>query len=380
MKNNVFITGATGNIGAKLVTRILQDKLSDRLILLIRGKSVKEAALRLISSLQATNPDLDFAEAGRKIKIVCGDITKPGLGLSITEQNELVSEVTHIIHSAASTKFQQPLDKARFINYGGTKNVLKFAGEVQKNGNFKGLAHISTAYICGRREETIYENETENPVDFSNPYEQTKWESENLVNKEKSKMPITIFRPSIVVGDSISGRINSFNVLYTPLKFILGGSVKILPCRPNTPTDVVSVDFVSNAICHIFLKTDKWIGKNYNLTAGEDNSNTVREIIDYAVNYYNNNSEDSILKQMRYVHPELFNKLSPILGRKINKIHKILKPFEPYVCLKRNFDNTNTINALQGTNIIATKLTNYFDNILRYYLRSTRSNCLSYAA
>jgi len=105
---------------------------------------------------------------------------------------------------------------------------MHFARQVGEHGRLEKIAHISTAYVCGDREGAIYENDNSTKCHFSNNYEQSKWEAECHVGRFYPDMPVVIFRPSIVVGDSSTGRLNLFNVLYTPLRFVCRGDLPVL--------------------------------------------------------------------------------------------------------------------------------------------------------
>jgi thioester reductase-like protein len=272
MNKIVFLTGATGLVGGNLIPRILKDHSITRLVLLIRGGSDREAELRVDQMLEVVTPEIDKDQAKRCIQVVRGDITLDRLGLSENLYNSLAKEVTHIIHSAATVQFQLPLECASLINCTGTKNVMTLAQCAQKTGRLKGVAYVSTAYVSGNLGGRILETELDCGQQFSNTYERTKLESEKIVRQLMNELPITIFRPSIIVGDSKTGRTTAFNVLYPPLKLIHHGLIQVLPGSENNPLDVVPVDFVADAIDHVFLKTEQGIGKTYHLTAGEGNS------------------------------------------------------------------------------------------------------------
>ncbi len=347
--------------------------------MLVRENSATKAQQRIENLLKILSPEIDIVQARRQIRVICGDITLSGLGLSEPVLNSLATEVTHIIHAAASTQFQLPLKYARLVNYKGTKNIMAFAKQAQDAGNLQHVGYISTAYVCGKKEGTIYEDDMEHQKGFSNTYEQTKWESEQFVRNLMSDLPVTIFRPSIVVGDSKTGMTLAFNVLYTPLKWIQKGVITVLPCSPDTPLDVVPVDFVSNAILHFLLKTEKCIGKIYHLVAGKANSATVGEIVKHAINYFNNTALGKPKIGIKFSPPYFYCGPPPILHGKVKRALQLIKIYESYICTKRHFDNTNTINALQGTNISTPKLSSYFNNILSYCYWTNWGKRIKYA-
>lgn len=380
MVNTIFITGGTGNIGGKIITRILKDDSFVRIVLLVRGNSNTQAQQRVEDVLSLLSPETDFLEARRRIKVVCGDITRNGLGLPESVLNSLAAGVSHIIHAAATTQLQLPLERARLANNIGTKNVMAFAKQAQEAGNLQRVAYISTAYVCGKRQGTIYEDDQDRCPRFSDTYQQTKWESEQFVRNLMSDLPITVFRPSIVVGDSQTGRTTAFNVLYTPLKWIHKGALTVLPCSPDTTLDVVPVDFVSNAIHHILLKTEQSVGETYHIVAGTAKSPTVGEIVDRAVNYFNGTGADEPLARIKFLPPRSYYGSPPLLKGKVRRAFQLVRIYEPYICVTRHFDNSNTIKALQETNISSPAFSSYFHNILGYCFATEWGKRIKYAA
>jgi len=370
MIRTLFITGVTGNLGGKLVLRILEDDPDARLILLIRGESIPHAMSRLENTLKTHDPGLDLQSYSKRVKVVCGDITSNGLGLSESVLNRLTSEVTHIIHSAAATKFQLPIEYSRLINYQGTANVMTLARRVRENGNLQGVAYISTAYVCGDRGGTVYEYELPDNARFSNTYEQTKWESERLVRSLMSELPVSIFRPSIIVGDSQTGRTAAFNVLYTPLRLIYEGMITTLPCSTRVPLDVVPVDFVSDAINHIFLKSTDHIGKTYHIVAGCEKCMTVDEIVKHAVDYFNRYAATRPLRQVRFMPEILSHALLPVVSHKARRTTDFMSLYKPYISVTRLFNDTNARHVLKGTSISVPALSGYFDTILSHCLET----------
>ncbi len=368
MNQVVFLTGATGLVGGNLIPRILKDHNLTRLVLLIRGKSDIEAKLRVNRMLEAMTPEVSKDQVKRHIQVVRGDITLNRLGLPETLYNRLASEVTHIIHSAATVQFQLLLECARSVNCTGTKNVMALAQSTQKNGRLRRVAYISTAYVSGDREGRVLETELECGQQFSNSYEQTKFEAERIVHQQMNELPITIFRPSIIVGDSKTGRTNAFNVLYPPLKLIYRDLFRILPGSPHTPLDVVPVDFVADAIDHVFLKTDQGIGSTYHLTAGEENSTTTGEVVDSAVNYFNQTGGH--LQRVKFLPLENYYEAKRSLLSNQRRVWQAMETYEPYLCVNRKFDNDNARFALRGTSIAAPDFKTYYQSLLGYCLRA----------
>jgi thioester reductase-like protein len=359
MKKVVFITGATGLIGSNLIARILKDDPTTQLVLLVRGRSDAEAENRLGQLLRISSPGIDFDQTKKRITVVRGDITLRKLGLSEQLHAKIASEVTHIIHSAATVQFQLPLECARVVNCEGTENVMALAKAAKNSGRLQRAAYISTAYVCGNREGTILEEELDCGQQFANTYERTKFESEKSIRQLMNELPLTVFRPSIVVGDSQTGQTTAFNVLYPPLKLICRRVVDTLPGHPQTPLDVVPVDFISAAINHICLKSDEGIGKTYHLTAGEK-ATTTGEVVDLAVNYFNQLDPKQHTAPVRFLPLESFRAVS---GK---RLLQALEMYQSYLCTKKIFDNANTLSALRGTDIEPPEFRSYCGAILQY--------------
>lgn len=376
----IFLTGATGLVGSNLIPRILKNDWSTRLILLVRGNSDREAEERIDQMLWGFSSEIDFDLAKNRIQVVRGDITLDRLGLAKSVYHRLAKEITHVIHSAATVQFQLPLECARKVNCVGTGNVLALAKLAQDNGNLQKVAYISTAYTSGNREGRIREDELDRGQQFGNTYEQTKFESEKYVQSLMSELPITVFRPSIIVGDSATGETTAFNVLYLPLKLIYRGIITTLPGSRCTPLDVVPVDFVSDAINHVFLSTYQCIGKTYHLTAGEKIATTTGEVVDLAVDFFNQISSNGRIPQVRFVPAELCHKVMPVVRSHTRRALQAMEPYEPYLSGERVFDDANTCAALKGTSISPPQFRTYYQTILRYSIQTEWGKQLKEAA
>ncbi len=374
MKKIVFITGATGLIGSNLIVRILKDDPTTQLILLVRGDSVDDAKKRLEGRLGTWSTEADLLPMKKRIRVIKGDISLSRLGLPELLYKQLAAQVTHIIHSAATVQFQLPLECARRVNSGGTENVMTLARSAMRAGGLRRVAYISTAYVCGDREGTISEEELECGQQFVNTYERTKLESEKFIRESMGELPLVVFRPSIVVGDSKTGRTTAFNVLYAPLKLIYHRVVDTLPGGPHIPLDIVPVDFVTAAINHICLKRTDGIGKTYHLTAGGDRATTTGEIVDLAVSYFNH------IDTNRHIPPTKFLPLKTFRAIGGKRVIQALEAYEPYLCTHKTFDNSNTLCALRGTGIAPPEFAGYYRAILRYCIETDWGKRLKYAA
>jgi len=210
-KGRILLTGGTGFLGSHLTAAMLRSGY--RVVLLARSLRQQRADERVAKLLDwfAIAPDLR-----RNLHIIEGTIEKPGLGLDSDALSDCLKNTTEVIHCASNTGFaERKRREVEAANIGGLLNVLDFASR-------SGCAffhHLSTAYAAGRREGLCREELVETD-DFTNVYEETKARGERLVweHCRIAGIRLNIYRPSIVYGDSRTGRSLLFNALYYPVK------------------------------------------------------------------------------------------------------------------------------------------------------------------
>jgi nucleoside-diphosphate-sugar epimerase len=227
----VLLTGYPGFIGRRLADRLVDAGASVRALVEPR----MAAAAR-------------EASAGR-IEVLEGDIAERRLGLADHDWERLTAELRHVFHLAAVYDLGVPLELAQRVNVGGTGNVLELCLACER---LERLNYVSTAYVAGVRKGVVYEHELTLGQDFKNHYESTKFQAEVWVRQELERVPTTIYRPAIVVGDSRDGETQKFDGPYFMLRVISFCERRGQPIpqfgRSNAPFNVVPVDFVLDAM------------------------------------------------------------------------------------------------------------------------------------
>jgi len=277
---HTILTGATGTLGLELLPRLIHDDPGQQVTLLLRGQSM--AAMqrrfeRVRRYAQAFWPGLDLAS----VQPVHGDLTAPQLGMPASTYRSLQRQVTRIIHAAALTKLDPPLELARRTNVGGTENVLKFAAGCV---HLEQLAHVSTAFVAGDRQGIITENDLYCGQRFLNTYQQSKCEAERFVRSCMEILPIVVFRPGIIVGDSLDGHIAELDNIYLPLAHIAMGHLRQIPGRGAALLDMMPVDYIAAAMIRL-LNTGECAGTTYHLTAGVGNAVMARHLVEAAIRH-----------------------------------------------------------------------------------------------
>jgi thioester reductase-like protein len=347
----------------QLLARYLE-RTDRRIYALIRARDELEAARRLRATIEAVLGDASVY--GDRTIAVPGDITQPGLGLAPSRRDALAEAVTDVVHAAASVSFELPLGPAREINLDGTRRVLELAELCQRRGGLRRLAYVSTAYVAGTHRGRFRERDLDLAQGFRNPYERSKFEAERLVRAHGERLPIQVFRPSIVVGEADTGWTPTFNVIYWPMRAFSHGAYAVVPARRAAPVDVVAVDFVADAIFE--LSRHGWgAGETYHLAAG-DSAATVGELMELSAKRFGRRAPITLAPGLyeRLVHPLLVR-----LSREPRRgALRRSEAFYPYFAAEVGYDTALARRRLEPFGIRPAPLRAYFDRLVDYALES----------
>lgn len=272
MIKKYFLTGATGAIGSTLIPLLLED--ADSMIwALMRADSDKHLEQRIEQLLRFWASSSDQArEVLRRLVPVRGDADLPKFGLPENSYAEISLQCTHIIHCAGVVRMNLPLQVARQHAMGAAKNLVELALIGQASGALQKIEYVSTVGVGGRMPGVIPEAWITQSRDFHNTYEESKAEAEDYLCQqiELHDLPVTIHRPSMVVGDSKTGQIIHFQIFYYLCEFLSGrNSFGVLPYLGEARLDTIPVDYVAKAIKWSAGHQDA-AGKVFHLCSGSD--------------------------------------------------------------------------------------------------------------
>ena len=263
----VLLTGASGVVG----TALLSELARDRVIVLTHHRAPRGHAEQ-----------------------VYGDLTEPRLGLDTDTYDMLTERVDTVIHCAAVTDFAAGASATSDLNIRGTENILRFTADANAV-----LHYVSTAFVV--RNDACRQRIGEATADPSH-YLASKRVAEQMVRDAPVKA--TIVRPSVVIGDSLTGEIAKFQGLHTLISAVLKNSVPLLPLDPDSMIDFVSQDLVAKAIAglahHDIDSGEYWV------TAGKA-ALTTRKLIDIVVTVGQFRGLDVIAP--RLVAPDMIDRL-----------------------------------------------------------------------
>lgn len=260
----LFMTGVTGALGVELLRILIRDHRDRPARFLIRAKDEGRLAERwrkivaIASDGKATPADLPFFAP------LAGDITSRDLRISTADRAMLVAGVEEIIHSAATVDFDEPLDSCRLINVEGARHIFDLALECR---NLTKFGHISTLYVAGKRTGIVDEADLLHNHGFvTNGYEQSKYEAEILARGYFDRLPMAIYRMSLLMGCARDGYVHDHGAVQRYLKFMFKGIAPCFPGLPDCPLDFLPHDYSAELVMRLF--DDKFRrGETYQISA-----------------------------------------------------------------------------------------------------------------
>jgi thioester reductase-like protein len=267
-RRTILLTGATGLLGRYLLRDLLLARRD--VAVLARDQGPARAAAR-VADLVAFWSDSLHVRLPRPL-VLAGDVRLPDLGLDGADRAWLGRSRAAVLHAAAHVGFQATPDgEPSKTNRDGVRHLLCLCRAFALD-----LHHVSTAFVCGRRTGTIREDDLEHDQGFHNDYERSKYEAERLL-RDQGDVRVTIYRPSVIVGDSRTGYTSTYHGLYRFLEAAdrlaqpgAAGRRSLalrLPLDGAEPHNLVPVDWVSSAITRLLEQPERH-GATYHLAAG----------------------------------------------------------------------------------------------------------------
>jgi len=332
----IFLTGATGYVGAH-VAALLLEQHDDNLNLLVRARDDREAANRLWRAMQL---HLDFPTFHEylqtRINIFRGDLTGKQFGLAGDKYRHLVETTDSVIHCAASLN-RKSEKTCLNVNLRGTLEVIKAAQAARDLHGLRRFSDVSTVAVCGYRFSEIVQEDQSldwNRSDYD-PYARTKKFCEHMVAELLPNVQHTVFRPSIILGDSRRPETTQFDMVRS---FVFLAGLPVLPFRPSDQLDIVNVDFVAESIVTVHQK-EKPNHDIYHLSSGTD-SQTFKELTD-ALAQAQGKRGPVFLPALEKPFTAINNWIADTFrGNAISQGASLLKVFIPYLAFNTVFDNT----------------------------------------
>jgi len=336
----IFLTGSTGYIGAHVAAGLLEAH-ADRLNLLVRAHDQHQAEVRLWKSLQLHFPFPRFREyLQTRISIFRGDLTDPRFGLPAEEYSRLAQSTDSVIHCAAS--LNRKSEKACLnVNLRGTLEVIKLATAARDRQGLRRFSHVSTVAVAGHRSHEVVREDEAVQWDRSDydPYARTKKFCEHMIRELLPDVPRTIFRPSIVLGDSRHAETTQFDMVRA---FVFLAGLPVLPFRAEDKVDIVPVNYVADAVVALHQKP-RPEHEIYHLSSGTQ-SQTYRQLT-MALNRARGKRPPIFAPSLEKPFTAMVNWLANRQGE-LGRGASLMKVFMPYLVWNTVFDNGRVVGEL----------------------------------
>jgi len=348
MTSTVLFTGFPGFIGRRLVRRWAAAHPDKHWVFLVQER-LRQRAEEDLREIEGEQP----AFAG-KWETVVGDVTDPRLGLGAA-RDELAARVTECWHLAAVYDLAVPEEVARKVNVDGTRHVLDLCAACD---GFERLYYVSTCYVSGDRTGRVLESELDEGQGFKNHYESTKFHAEVAVQERWGRVPATVFRPAVVVGDSRSGETDKYDGPYFTIRFMMR-LPRLLPMvgigSGKARLNLVPVDFLVDSMVEIGGQQGS-AGRVYQLA--DPGALTVAELLDL------------ISHELGKPRP-LINVPGAVLEGALSlaPVRRLLEmPKETIVYANHPvaYDTQNTLGALEGTGVECPSIATYLPTLIQY--------------
>lgn len=348
----LLMTGFPGFLGSALLPRLLARpaRAGMRAVCVVQAQHLATARQRL-ADIEQQHPDI----AGRT-ELVTGDITQPGLGIDPVH-TERLAQVTEVWHLAAVYDLAVAEQLAQRVNVEGTAQVLAFCAA---RPALERLQYISTCYVSGRYHGVFTEDDLDVGQRFHNHYEATKFAAEQLVRSAMADgLPATIYRPGIVVGDSVTGATQKFDGPYFVARFLQRQPlpVAVLPrVNADLRSSLVPRDFVIAAMDELSVLPASQ-GRTYALTDPQPPSN--REVAERFAEYLG--------KRLVWV-PVPLGPTRWAVDRVPGAQWLLGLPAEAldYFDTPTTYDTTNTVTDLAGTGVRCPPFSSYAHILLAF--------------
>lgn len=352
MPSTVLFTGFPGFLGRRLVRRIHERHPDTSWVFLVQ-EPLRARAEEDLATFAAERPSF----AGRWQTAV-GDITDPRLGLDAARYDELAARVDTVWHLAAVYDLAVPEEIARRVNVDGTRHVLDFCAACR---GFRRLGYVSTCYVSGDRTGRVLESELDCGQGFKNHYESTKYAAELEVQRRWDRLPAVIFRPAVVVGDSLTGETDKYDGPYYFIRLMLKMPRLVPMLRLGAGKgrlNVVPVDFVVAAMAEI-VDQPAAAGRVYQLA--DPAALTTREILDRI------STALGKPKPPFAVPAGLFDAALAVPA--LRSAVEIPRETVVYANHEVRYDVLNTLDALDGTGIQCPPVDDYLPVLIDYVRR-----------
>lgn len=345
MPETVLVTGFPSFLARKMVEELVREP-ETTIYCVVRQKSLEEARAVL---------DVLPLDQRRRIIIVEGDAASIDLGLSGRELATITPKIDFIHHLAQVSYMGAEEKLATHVNVGGAREIVELAALCP---NLRCLVYHSTAQVSGDRKGLVLEDELDKGQTFRNSVEATLARGERILRSKMSKLPITIVRPTIVVGDSKTGEVDRFDGPYFLILLIVTSPPDIplpLPSRGDAALHLVPVDYYVRAAKAIG-RDSRSVGRTFHI--GDPAPLTARRVFDLVASAGGRRSPRG------FIPANLTKALLGVPG--LDRVAKSPRAFLDALATPVTYSFTHTTELLADTDIRCPPFESYVEGLVEY--------------
>lgn len=363
---HALLTGYPGFIARRLVRRLLAESDDAMVLCLVEERRRGDA--------EADVGQLPPGQRAR-VKLLVGDVTKMDLGLAGLEIAGL-ADVTHIFHLAALQSTSASPAALEAVNVVGVRNMLAIARELPALRRF---VHFSSCFVCGDRVGVVLEDDLlPEPLVHRSTYEESKYRGERLARAAMGELPVSIVRPSVVVGDSATGEVDRFDGVYAMGILIVTSPIGVpipLPGPGLAPLHLVPVDYLTRVVVEI-ARNDNAVGKTFHVV--DPNPLSARMIYDLVAQRAGKKTAPTVASAgMALVARRAAQVARQVSGTVFDAVPGLERMrrgaaaadlFDRFVV----FNASNTASLLAGTDVVCPRFDSYVDTLVKFVKDSLR--------
>lgn len=373
---HIFLTGATGFLGAFLLDELLHQTQA-KIYCLVRSCNEHEGLKKIQQNLEKYS--LHHPNFSSHVIPIPGDLEKPYLGLPTEQFEKLALQIDVIYHSAAQVNFAKPYSVIKASNVLGTQEVLRLACL----GKIKPMHYISTIAVFGAishftGQKVVYEDDNiescKDYVALDLGYAQTKWVAENLVWIAKSRgIPVSVFRTGFLMGHSDTGIAHTTDA-FVPR--IIKGCIQLgsFPELIEQKEELIPVDYASKAIVHLSKKQES-LGKAFHIVPPPDENIGIIDLFEFICSYgYQLKKlpytqwKNELIANFKHSQENVLHPLLPMMSEKVyqNSL-TIMELYQNTV----DYDYQNTLDGLADSGIVCPSMdAKLLDKYFSYFISS----------
>ena len=343
-ESTVLLTGFPSFVARRMAEHLLREEPRTLLYCVVKSKLAgpAEAFAQTLPSVQR-----------KRLILFEGDVAAMDMGLSGAEFNEISSRIDRLFHFAAISYFEADPKVARHVNAQGAKEALEMSRAAPKLRN---LIHLSTASVSGTRTGLVMEADPPSPGPYRTVIEETRAHAERILRRASHRLPISIVRPSIIIGDSETGEVDRFDGPYPLILLILTSPARAsLPVRGDLPLNMVPVDFVIQA-AHLIGSSDRSAGRTFHLV--DPSPLSARRVFEIVAHVAGRRSPRGFVPS--YMARSMIR--APGIERVVQSPRAFLELLTTHV----RYDAKNATSLLRGTGVQCPPFESYVDNIVAY--------------